>query len=404
MSPAPLGERQGDGDGGGRTSLLPPPAPRPGQLPRPVARRFMALVGRMCFDPSLPWEVQRRRLAVTARVAAVRLGAEVWPGTVGGVRAQRVVPVRGGRPGGVRPDGGDPGGADPPGGGSAPGRAGVRPSMGAEGGTVVHFHGGGYCVGSPELALPWAGALAREAGVPVVLPDYRLAPEHPHPAALRDAVAVLQALGTEGPVVVSGDSAGAGLALAATVELRERGLPLPAGLVMHCPWLDLAADLPVAAAPRGSGVAAGAGVPVGAGGVAGSVAGAHPGTAGAAAHRRDADSALVRRDVVLSPAWLAACAAAYVGDHDPSDPGVSPLRSDLRGMPPVVVQAAGDDLLRPDAEALVVGARAAGVPVSYSVAPRLWHDYGLQTGTLAAADLALAHAATAVRRWLAEKS
>ena len=90
---------------------------------------------------------------------------------------------------------------------------------------MIHFHGGGYCVGSPGPARAWAARLSAQAGCRVVLPDYRLAPEHPHPAAVDDARDVVTAMlgGPGGPVVVSGDSAGAGLALATAVRCVKDG-------------------------------------------------------------------------------------------------------------------------------------------------------------------------------------
>lgn len=297
----------------------------------------MAVLGRTCLDPTLPWEVQRRRLSAMSSLAGP-IGLPVANEIVAGVPVERLCP--------------------------AP----AEPSQhdGIPAATVVHFHGGGYCVGSPRQARPFAAAVVRRTGLPVVLPRYRLAPEHPHPAGLADAVAVVQAVGEHGPVVVSGDSAGAGLALAAVRRLARQGGVRPLGIVLLSPWLDVVPD----------------------------VAGCAP------AARRDADADLQRRDVVLSATWLASCARAYVGAGDPASEEVSPLHGDLRGLPPVVVLAAGDDLLRPDAEALAVRARAAGVPVSFTVAPGLWHDYALQAGTLAAADAAVDRVAATITAWL----
>jgi acetyl esterase/lipase len=339
----------------------------------------MALVGRWCFDPRLSWVEQRRRLvAITGRLPALPR-AQVVADRIGSVPVLRVHP------------------------GSGP--------VGAA--TVVHLHGGGYCVGTPALASSWAAALARATGVPVVLPDYRLAPEHPWPAAVEDAEAVVAACAASGPVVLSGDSAGGGLALAVAVRRRDTGRSPVAGLVLHCPWVDLTADLgggPADERPTDRSDAArrhGAG-PSGAPvpstslveaaarstGVLASGAGAAPVT------RRGADPALVRRDVVLSVPWLAACARAYVGDGDPRHPTISPRWADLRGLPPMVVQAAGDDLLLPDALGLAAAARQADVPVSLSVADRRWHDHGLQPAVLPSAAAAVSHAAAAITRWL----
>ena len=186
-----------------------------------------------------------------------------------------------------------------------------------------------------------------------MLPEYRLAPEHPYPAALEDARAVLAAVSGEvgpGSVVVSGDSAGGGLALALLLALRDEGQDLPAGCILLSPWLDLGRD-------------------------------------------RRAVPDLVRRDVVLSPGWLEACARAYAAPAAWAHPSVSPLRAAPAGLPPLLIQAGTDDLLAPDAELLAARAAGAGTDVTYTRWPRLWHDFVLQPSLLAAADSALAQAA-----------
>src|SRR5215469_11613866 len=182
--------------------------------------------------------------------------------------------------------------------------------------TVVHFHGGGYCVGSPRIARTWAAHLSAQSACRVVLPEYRLAPEHPHPAALDDARDAMKALLSDvavGSIVLSGDSAGAGLALALALALRDEDQQLPAGCILVSPWLDLGRDR--AAVPE-----------------------------------------LVRRDVLLSPRWLKACATAYADPPSWSDPSVSPLLAEPGGLPPLLIQAGTDDLLAPDAEGLAARA------------------------------------------------
>lgn len=219
----------------------------------------------------------------------------------------------------------------------------LTPRHGEPTGTLVHLHGGGFTVGSPAAARSWAGALAARLGLEVILPDYRLAPEHPFPAGLDDAEAVVaDVLERWDPatVVVSGDSAGANLALVAVMDRRRASLPLPAALVLLSPWLDLTVD------------------------------------------RLDRPE-LVRRDPLLNPEWLAACAVAYApGQFD--DPRVSPLLGDLAGLPPTLVQGGSDDILAPDAARL-----AAVAGVTLSVASPFWHDFSLQVGQLAAADAGL---------------
>jgi epsilon-lactone hydrolase len=300
---------------GGRAGRRRTSGPR---VPPALMRAGARQLGRHVLDPGLPWEVQRRRLDRLSGSSPMPRGTTVAEQVIGGVRAEVVT-------------------AGP----ARPGR------------TVVHFHGGGYCVGSPRMSRAWAAHLSAGAACPVVLPDYRLAPEHPHPAALDDAREVLAALiGETGPasVVVSGDSAGGGLALAAVLALGRGPARRPAGCILLAPWLDLGRD-----------------------------------------RREDPD--LVRRDVLLSPRWLEACAAAYAPPSAWSDPSVSPLLADHAGLPPLLIQAGSDELLAPDAERMAASASAAGADVTYTRWPRMWHDFALQPGLLAAADSALAQAA-----------
>jgi monoterpene epsilon-lactone hydrolase len=300
-------------------SLL-PPAGIPFGLPPAVLRRFMGLVGGMVFDPAVPVPIQRRRLALAARSLPRPRWLGVLREDVGGRSSERLFLLD------------------------------RRASAGA--GLWVHFHGGGYCVGGPFVARGFVARVLARCRQPLhaLLPTYRLAPEDPFPAALDDALAVLRALDGQGPVVVSGDSAGAGLALAATLVRRDAGEPLPAGLVLHCPWVDLAADL----------------------------------DGGFGGWRRAQEVDLAARDVVLRPAWLAASAAAYCADQAPEDPRISPVFADLRGLPPVLIQAAGDDLLCPDARHLAARAGALDLECRFTLASGYWHDFGMQAGLLAA--------------------
>jgi acetyl esterase/lipase len=298
----------------GRQGLRVPPA---------VMRPGVRLIGRRCLNPALPWAVQRTRLAQATGTALLPRGTTVTERALAG-RPADVVSSR------LR---------------SAPL-------------TVVHFHGGGYCVGSARMVRAWAAHLSAQTGCRVVLPEYRLAPEHPHPAGLDDARTVIRAVYDEaepGSVVLSGDSAGGGLALALLLSLRDEEQDLPAGCIMLSPWLDLGRD-------------------------------------------RRADPGLVRRDVLLSPDWLDACARAYADPPDWADPSVSPLGADHSGLPPLLIQAASRELLAPDARLMAASAQAAGVDVTYTRWPGLWHDFVLQAGLLAAADSAVAQAAWFVRK------
>jgi monoterpene epsilon-lactone hydrolase len=303
--------------------------PRPGlHVPPAVMRLAARQVGRRCLDPALPWPVQRTRLDQLTKTSLLPRGTTITEQAIGGVRAEMVS---------ARASGSQP--------------------------TVVHFHGGGYCVGSALTPRSWAAHLSAQAGCRVVLPEYRLAPEHPHPAGLQDARAVIKALYGEtepGSVVVSGDSAGGGLALSLILSLRDEGQPLPAGCILLSPWLDLGRD-------------------------------------------RRAVPELARRDVLLTPEWLDACARAYADPSAWAEPSVSPLRAAHSGLPPLLIQAGTDELLAPDAELLAARASAAGVDVTYTRWPRMWHDFVLQPGLLAAADSALAQAAWFISKGRARK-
>jgi monoterpene epsilon-lactone hydrolase len=285
------------------------------RVPPAIMRLGARQLGGRALDPALPWPVQRTRLDQATRIALLPRHTAVTEQTIAGLRAE-VVSCQ------------------------APG----------SGLTVVHFHGGGYCLGSAVTARSWAAHLSAQAGCRVVLPEYRLAPEHPYPAALEDARAIMKAFSGAGPVLLSGDSAGGGLALALVVSLRDAGQELPAGVILLSPWLDLGRD-------------------------------------------RRAVPDLVRRDVLLTPDWLEACARAYADPASWADPLVSPLHATHSGLPPLLIQAGTEELLAPDAGLLAASASAAGVDVTYTRWPRMWHDFTLQAGLLAAADSAVAQAA-----------
>jgi len=288
------------------------------RLPPALMRPGIRQIGRRVLDPALAWEVQRSRFDQVMRTSLMPRGTSVTASMLDGVPAEVVTAAT-----------------------ARPGR------------TVVHFHGGGYCLGSARMMRTWAARLSAQAGCRVVVPEYRLAPGHAYPAALDDARAALNALLTEADpasIVFSGDSAGGGLALALILAMRDAGDPLPAGCILLSPWLDLTID-------------------------------------------RRARPALVRKDLLLSPRWLEACAAAYADPSQWPDPKVSPLRAGHKGLPPLLIQAASDDLLAPDAELLATSAAAASTDVTYTRWPSMWHDFALLPGLVAAADSALSQAA-----------
>jgi 2-polyprenyl-6-methoxyphenol hydroxylase-like FAD-dependent oxidoreductase/acetyl esterase/lipase len=213
-------------------------------------------------------------------------------------------------------------------------RVGPPPADGTP--VVLHLHGGGYVMGAAELSAPLAGRLAEAAGGWSLVPDYRLAPEHPFPAALDDALAAYRWLARQyprSPVIVSGECAGGGLALALALALRDDpATPPPAGIHVVSPFCDLAA------------------------------AAEQPGP--------DADA-----DPWFSRIALIQLAACYIQDTDPGQALVSPLRADLTGLPPLLIQAAAPEALFASAERLASRARAAGVPVTFSPVADSVHSF-----------------------------
>jgi epsilon-lactone hydrolase len=202
--------------------------------------------------------------------------------------------------------------------------------------TVSYLHGGGYVLGSAFGYQPHAGALAAAAQTGILVPDYRLAPEHPFPAAVIDAVSAYHWLISRGippeRLTVAGDSSGGGLVLSMLLALKRDGAPLPGGAVVLCPWLDLALRDPDAAHPT-------------------------------AALATDAEA---RR-----------CAEAYLAGHPVDDPVVDPLHADLRGLPPMLIQAATGDGRLADAKALAAHAREQGVDARFQLYPVDAHAFQL---------------------------
>jgi salicylate hydroxylase len=205
---------------------------------------------------------------------------------------------------------------------------------------VLHLHGGGYVMGSAELSAPLAGRLAEAAGGWSLVPDYRLAPEHPFPAALDDVLAAYRWLVREyprAPILVSGECAGGGLALSLALALRDTGGPadrMPAGIHVVSPFCDLAVS------------------------------------AEQLSLATDSDPWFTRIALVQ----LAAC---YIHDTDPGQALVSPVRADLSGLPPLLIHAAEPEALFPSAQRLADQARGAGVPVTFSPVADSVHSFVL---------------------------
>lgn len=200
---------------------------------------------------------------------------------------------------------------------------------------VLFVHGGAYTIGSPT-SHRWLSSRLARAGMRVFSLDYRLAPEHPFPAALDDALAAYRwLLGQTHPMrlTIAGDSAGGGLAVATMVRAREEGLALPAGAACISPWTDLTCTAPSHEAYQ-------------------------------------ADDYLVTEAILQR-------ARRYAAGRPLDDPLISPLYADLSGLPPMLVQVGGREILRDDSERLVARAVAAGVHARLSIYEgemHVWHQ------------------------------
>ncbi|GGO26441.1 alpha/beta hydrolase [Microbispora rosea subsp. aerata] len=230
----------------------------------------------------------------------------------------------------------------------------LTPATAAGRGRLLHFHGGGYILGSPGTHAGFTAQLARRAGLRATSLDYRLAPEHPFPAAVDDGLAAYRALLDAGvrpeELVLAGDSAGGGLVVATLVAARDAGLPQPAGAVVFSPWVDL--------------------------------------TLGGESMRTKKDA-----DPIFTPEAIRAYVAPYLGGQDPAHPLASPVFADLRGLPPLLVQAGSNELLLDDAVRLAGRAAADEVDVTLRVWPRVPHVFQVHFGSLDEADEALDEAA-----------
>jgi acetyl esterase/lipase len=199
--------------------------------------------------------------------------------------------------------------------------------------TMMYIHGGGFVACSPQTHRPIIAALARR-GFRVFAPAYRLAPEHPFPAAVNDVAAAWRALRREvdGPIVVAGDSAGGTLALALMISLRDHREQLPAAAALFSPATDLAGT-------------------------------------GKSLHENS------RRDAIFRPEILEKFRVAYLAGADPKNPLVSPLYADLRGLPPLFIEVGQREVFRDDSVRLAERARRAGVEAElkvWPVVPHVW--------------------------------
>ena len=190
---------------------------------------------------------------------------------------------------------------------------------------ILYLHGGGYVMGGIGTHGPFAARLSADTGLSVLLLDYRLGPEHTHPAALDDALAAVTWIAEErnidsANVVIAGDSAGGGLTLASLVALRNAGIRPAAGIALS-PWADLTCS-------------------------------------------GETHETMASHDPIIPPGALAVYAAAYAGDANLADPTLSPGLADLSDLPPVLIQVGGVEVLLDDSVGVAASIEAAGGQVT----------------------------------------
>jgi len=224
--------------------------------------------------------------------------------------------------------------------------------------TVLYLHGGAYVLGSTKVYRELTTRIVRAWSAQVAAINYRLAPEHPFPCATEDALDAYRALLEQGiaakDIVIAGDSAGGGLALACVLQARDSGLPLPAQLVLFSPWVDLTVS----------------------------------------GH----SAAELKRDDILDAERLRASAEDYLAGERPTAPLASPLFADLHGLPPTLIQVTDREILLDDSRRLLDALHAAGSPADLRVWPGLWHVWQVFAGLVPEADAALAEAAVFLDR------
>lgn len=223
---------------------------------------------------------------------------------------------------------------------------------------VLYFHGGAYMIGSSSTHRGITGHLAKTSGCQVIAPDYRLAPEHPFPAALDDAEAVYLALLEQGfnpeQIALAGDSAGGGLALALALQLRDKQLQLPSSLTVFSPWTDVTQQ----------------------------------------------DLYAPECEPILQPEWTSKAAKLYAGDESLTNPLISPVFGDFSGLPPLLIQVGSQEMLLNDAERLAQAARRDKVQTTLEIFNNLWHVFQVHSSQLERAAEAMATAGNHIRHHL----
>ena len=233
----------------------------------------------------------------------------------------------------------------------------IAPEGAPEDRVILYLHGGGYCIGSRTSHGPLVANLAKAAGTVTLLPEYRLAPEAPHPAAVEDAEAAYRWVLDQGyapeRIAVGGESAGGGLTAALLVRAREAGLPMPSSATLISPWCDMT------------------------------------GLGDVSEEALDAD--------FLRPETIEQFTANFVPDPAVHrDPLCSPVYADLAGLPPLLIQIGEAEILCAMGRRLAAAAKDAGVDVTLEIEPHMFHAWTLFAGALPEADEAIARIASFV--------
>ena len=225
---------------------------------------------------------------------------------------------------------------------------------------VLYTHGGGYVLGGPRSHGALAMQLSQSARARVLLVDYRLAPEHPFPAAVEDSTRAYRWLLEQGikpaRIAVSGDSAGGGLAVATLLSIKKAGLPMPACVVPMSPWVDMDAT-------------------------------------GESMVSKDAEDPIVHKPLLLNMVGM------ILPNQNTRDPLIAPLNGDLRGLPPMLIQVGSRETLLDDARRLSEHAKAAGVSVQLDVWQGQIHVFQVFCPRLDEAVKALEQAGEFIRQY-----
>lgn len=212
----------------------------------------------------------------------------------------------------------------------------IVPQAVADGRTLLYFHGGGYVIGAPETHTGMVSYIADAMQATCWSMDYRLGPEHPFPAAIEDGVAAYRALLATGvapeKVIIAGDSAGGGTAVATAIKARDEGLAMPAGLALLSPWVNLVNE------------------------------------SWSYDHKAN-------RDPMITKASIDRMAGLYLNGADAHSPLASPVYADLSGLPPMLIQVGPDEVLMSDSIMLAERAGAANVEVTLEVWPEMFHVF-----------------------------